>query len=248
MPEPSVAIVHLRRPTSKAGEMRSDPYWEVGSFGCTKCHAKNLMHPKNKSKLIGSRLAFAQGGGAGFRLILLTPPITITEWAPDLCEARWKPAHKPFKYHTAPLLICNTGETDFPRLRPLIEARRSTLEGAFSSRFRSRTQPVSRHIGEEIIAIFDEKRSAAPRSAFATSYVDALPYEPPTIELNRLQNYQNRLAKLAAEQCQNAEMRIDRRPRLRAASVRSPRDASCRTAHVPEMGGRSRRARSRNRG
>jgi hypothetical protein len=40
-----VFVVMLRRP--RKNDRRSDPFWEFGSFGCTGCHGKNLLHPKN---------------------------------------------------------------------------------------------------------------------------------------------------------------------------------------------------------
>ena len=41
MEQPPVFIVHLRRPKKNdPEEMRSDPFWEFGSFGCTGCHSR----------------------------------------------------------------------------------------------------------------------------------------------------------------------------------------------------------------
>ena len=57
-----IRIVMLRRPRKDGKEMRSDPFWEFGSFGITGCHANNIMHPKRCKELEGTRLAFAQGG------------------------------------------------------------------------------------------------------------------------------------------------------------------------------------------
>ena len=79
MPRDRVIIVHLRRPNVDLSEKRSDPFWEYGSFGITKCHNKNLMNPKNADKLKGIRFAFAQGGRQGTRLGYLTPPVKIIE-------------------------------------------------------------------------------------------------------------------------------------------------------------------------
>jgi hypothetical protein len=64
-----VIVVHLRQPKrGDPGESRSDPFYEFGSFGCTKCHSRNLMHPRRAHELDGARFAFAQGGRLGFRL------------------------------------------------------------------------------------------------------------------------------------------------------------------------------------
>jgi hypothetical protein len=75
MAAPKVFFVHLRRPGSD--DPRTDPLYEFGSFGCTKCHCSNLFHPRHAEDLKGSRLAFVQGGDDGSRLVFLTPPITV---------------------------------------------------------------------------------------------------------------------------------------------------------------------------
>ena len=73
-----VIIVHLRQPVrGDPSEMRSDPFYEFGSFGCTECHLKNLMNPRRSHELEGVRFAFAQGGTLGFRLVHLTPPARV---------------------------------------------------------------------------------------------------------------------------------------------------------------------------
>ncbi len=100
MAKERIYIVHLRRPSKHdPNERRDDPFWEFGSFGCTRCHSRNLMHVKNAEALEGSRLAFAQGGSLGFRLVLLTPPVKITKHA-DKLEAKW-PKKWPFQYKKA---------------------------------------------------------------------------------------------------------------------------------------------------
>src|SRR5688500_10149371 len=105
----NVYVIHLRRPNSARkdpNERRTDPFWEFGSFGCTGCHSNNLFNPRHAAELEGARLAFAQGGRQGFRLVFLTPPITIKNWE-DRCEARWVPAEMPFRYEHAPVLVAN---------------------------------------------------------------------------------------------------------------------------------------------
>src|SRR5216683_4200580 len=107
-----VYIVHLRRPRrSDPNERRSDPFYEFGSFGCTRCHSRNLMNSKHALELQGSRLAFAQGGNRGFRLILLTPPVKITQSYLSL-EAIWSRQQKPFRYEVAPVLASNHMQAD----------------------------------------------------------------------------------------------------------------------------------------
>jgi hypothetical protein len=44
MDDARVIIVMLRQPRlDDPNEMRTDPLWEFGSFGCTGCHRKSLM-------------------------------------------------------------------------------------------------------------------------------------------------------------------------------------------------------------
>jgi hypothetical protein len=78
MNEPKVILVMLRQPRrSNPNEMRTDPLWEFGSFGCTRCHRKNLMNPKKLAELNGVRLGFAQNGPLGIKLVHVTPPVTM---------------------------------------------------------------------------------------------------------------------------------------------------------------------------
>lgn len=198
----NVFLVHLRRPksaTEDPNERRDDPFYEFGSFGCTKCHSKNLFHPRRASSLQGARLAFAQGGPQGFRLICLSPPISVQVWA-DNCEARWAPAEMPFKYRQAPVLAHNFGPSDFPLIEQFArEASRDTIEGGFSSRFRSRSELLSQTLASEVIEVYQRMRRIAPASAIATTYDEALPWAPPTIDGNRRTTYQRRIRDLEGE-------------------------------------------------
>src|SRR6185312_13769949 len=55
MDDPKVIIVMLRQPRlDSPNEMRTDPLWEFGSFGCTGCHRKNLMNPNKLTELNGT--------------------------------------------------------------------------------------------------------------------------------------------------------------------------------------------------
>lgn len=176
---PNVIIVLLRRPRrNNPDEQRSDPFYEFGSFGCTGCHSSNLLHPKGAKTLEGARLAFAQGGEGGFRLVLLTPPVRVRRRGP-LVEATWRPAHEPFKYSSAPVLAHGRTRTDFPQLmREIRAARRSTAEGKFASTFRSRRRPLRPEIGEELCLIYENSRQAAFVEDLATHYWETLPYAP----------------------------------------------------------------------
>jgi hypothetical protein len=188
-----VVIVHLRRPTSEHTESRSDPFWEFGSFGITGCHNNNLMHLRNGDSLMGVRFAFAQGGRLGMRLVYLTPPIAIVTH-PDRIEATWIPIKMPFRYDCAPILVRNSGLSDFPRLlESLHTGNRPTLEGQFSSNYRSRATCIDGQIAEEIVRVYDSRRRNVPKSVIASNYVDALPWVPPNPDSDREQTYRRRL-------------------------------------------------------
>lgn len=192
MIEQPVVIVMLRQPLrSRSNEMRSDPFWEFGSFGCTGCHRANLMHPNRIEELHGCRLAFAQGGARGFRLVHVTPPVTPCR-GERFCELRWSPRRMPMKYASAPLLIDNDGHSDFLCLMPLLRTvNRTTWQARFSSRFRSRRQPLPDHIAAAIAQGYDAHRARSARSAIATRYHEAMDIPPPCIDENRRKTYQS---------------------------------------------------------
>jgi hypothetical protein len=198
MATPRVYIVHLRRPrSSDPDERRDDPFYEVGSFGCTGCHGSNLLQLRHAEELAGARMAFAQGGGCGFRLVLLTPPVTVQEWARH-CEVRWTPQRMPFNYQDAPVLARNDGYSDFAVLKAFVkEASRSSLEACFSSRFRSRAIPLPPDLAEELVQLYDSYPTS--RGSIATTYVDSLPYPPPWIETNRVARYRSHIRRLQSE-------------------------------------------------
>lgn len=181
-----VIVVHLRQPRrNDPGESRSDPFYEFGSFGCTKCHSRNLMHPRRAHELDGARFAFAQGGRLGFRLVHLSPPARVVEHR-DRCELVWTPADPPFRYDAAPLLVNAAGESDFPALvRMIQEVFRKTWPGRFSSAFRTRREPLPGTVADEVVRVFDRKRAKARPDVLAASYVDALPYLPNKPDGNR---------------------------------------------------------------
>jgi hypothetical protein len=196
--EHNVFVVHLRRPKSRREnpkEMRSDPFWEFGSFGITKCHRTHLMNRRHVHELEGARLAFAQGGKQGTRLVHLTPPVKIIEH-PDCIEARWTPKEMPFRYASAPILISNQDDSDFPEFGASIEIEgRRTVEGQFSSNFRSLTKCIESRLAGELIKIYTRKRRQAPQSAIASGYADALPWRPPTIDPDRKATYKRLLGR-----------------------------------------------------
>ena len=152
------------------------------------------MHPNNADMLKGSRLAFAQGGRKGTRLVYLTPPICKVENHANRLEAKWntnaEEDRMPFKYGDAPILASNTGKSDFPQLESSLRGRgRSTLEGQFGSDYRSKTTFVDKFLAEELIRIYSGVRKKAPASAIASYYTDALPWLPPSPDKDRGSSY-----------------------------------------------------------
>jgi len=195
MTDLKVVIVVLRQPRmNNPNEMRSDPFWKFGSFGCTGCHASNLMNPKNVNRLENARLAFAQGGREGFKLVYLTPPITVIHHG-FRCEARWTPAQWPFRYRSAPLLVNNDGDTEFPLLRDKIkDVNRTTWLGKLSSALRARRRPISEEIGREIATIYERSAVLGEPGLFASSYEEVLPVKPPRVDRDRRRTYESLLA------------------------------------------------------
>ena len=141
------------------------------------------MHPDNAEELDGVRLAFAQGGNNGTRLVYLTPPVKIAKHK-DRIEAKWRPSGKPFCYNDAPILVSNMRKSDFPQLESTMRAGRP-LEGHFGSCFRSRAKPLEPELAEELIRVYNNKRREAPNSTIAKLYYDALPWLPPKIDEKR---------------------------------------------------------------
>lgn len=184
-----VIIVLLRQPNRRnKREMRTDPFWEFGSFGCTGCHHKNLLNPKKSHKLAGARLAFVQGGRGEVRLVLLTPPITVVHHKVH-CEVRWRPA-RTFRYERAPLVVDNEGRSQFPfLLKEFADRDRTTLAGCFSSAFRTRRHPLPTQVGDALARRWERYVSNAPRDSFIRTYEQALPFEPPLVDGNRDRTY-----------------------------------------------------------
>ncbi len=166
-----IIIVHLRRPGKD--DLRSDPFWEFGSFGVTGCHHNNLLHPKNSPGLIGIRLAFAQSGKLGTRLVYLTPPINRVVVYRRRSEVLWSPAEMPFRYEKAPLLISNGGKSDFARLKEALSSgRRTTWVGQFASDFRTRKKALGARAARQLVTVYEHCRKCAPRTHIADNYVD----------------------------------------------------------------------------
>jgi hypothetical protein len=192
MSDSKVVIVHLRQPNQKdkEKEMRSDPFYEFGSFGCTGCHNKNLMNPKKIEQLDGVRLAFAQGGPEGFKLILLTPLVTHVKHK-YRCELKWKPdGTRFFKYENAPLLINNAGHSDFPLLKKMLQkVKRPTLVAKFSSKFRTRRESLPNDVASKMIDKYLHLRTTAKKEHFTRNYVETMHERPPKKDNNRAKTY-----------------------------------------------------------
>ena len=195
MTEHRVVIVMLRQPRLEdPTEMRTDPLWELGSFGCTGCHRKNLMNPKKLIEHDGARLAFAQNGQLGLKLVHVTPPVRMIHHG-MLGEATWAPAAMPMRYDSAPTLLNNSGASDVSSLVPMIRnVRRGSPVAQFASKFRSRRQPLPYHIGQELLQVYSRFRASG--TGVAQGYEDALPYLPPRIDTDRKATYRRLLARL----------------------------------------------------
>lgn len=196
-------IVMLRRP--RKDDPRTDPFWEFGSFGCTGCHAKNLLHPKNCQIRNGDRLAFIQSGQLGARLLLVTPPVKRFDHAggspKGRVELRWDSGQKPFRYDCAPSLFESPAPGRaglFPRLTDsLAYTKRSTVEAKLASRFRARNSPLEPELALELETGFNAAVKRAKESDFIVRYEEALPWcDCPSSVSGRRRDYQQRLREL----------------------------------------------------
>jgi hypothetical protein len=197
MPIDPIVIVHLRRPKNKK-DPRNDPFWECGSFGVTGCHKDNLLHHKGIDELQGVRLAFVQGGRDGFKLVFLTPPVSsVVKHRSLICEAKWQPAAMPLKYRRALLLVRNDGNMISGMEDVLHGVQRDTHEERFSSRFRSRKQPLNQEfplLAGQIAKQFDSLYLAARRAGtLAETYDEALPSLIESPDRDRHETYRQML-------------------------------------------------------
>ena len=137
--------------------------------------------------LDGMRLAFAQNGPLGVKLVLVTPPVTtINHGARG--EATWSPRDMPLAYEAAPTLASNYRVSDCPALMKLIDnAGRSTPVAKFASSFRTRRKLLPGEVGRELVTVFDRFKSSG--AEVAQTYIDALPYPPPCIDDDRKETY-----------------------------------------------------------
>ncbi len=205
-----VFFVHLRRPKD-SGDQRADPFYEVGSFGCTGCHSRNLLHPKNAPKLNGASLAFVQGGRFGSRLVLLTPPITAVKkwikhdkgkWVP-IREVKWKPADMPLRYADAPVLVSNDGHSHFPSVKEYVRLhapRCPSLVNGLSSLLRSRTGELDETMAKEVDRVYRKwRRKAVARSGIASKYHETMNPAPRNPDPKRKATYREKIKELVAD-------------------------------------------------
>ena len=193
--EPKVILVMLRQPRrSNPNEMRTDPLWEFGSFGCTRCHRKNLMNPKKLAELNGVRLGFAQNGPLGVKLVHVTPPVTA-HYHGTFGETKWSPAEMPLTYASAPTLVNNLGGSDIPGLLDMLgHVRRGSPVAQFASKFRSRRLPLPTELGRKVLTLY--KRCRRNTGRVSESYTDALPYKPPRTDGDREATYRHLLGEV----------------------------------------------------
>lgn len=190
-----IVLVMLRVPNKgNPNEKRSDPFWEFGSFGCTGCHRTNILNPKRLAEMEGKRLAFAQGGSGGIRLVYLTPPVSGHHHQ-NGAELKWRPHQMPLKYNSAPIIINNAGHSDVPAvLEELADVNRRSLVAKFASKFRSRRQPLAVGFARQIEKVYVNFRKR--KGALAERYEEALPFDPPAIDRKRARTYRAILADL----------------------------------------------------
>jgi hypothetical protein len=171
---PRLFFIMLRQPRGTDGprrDLRSDPFWEFGSFGRTGCHKRNLMHHRRCPIEKGDALAFLQGGRSEFRIVGVTVVESVDAVrGGDRLELRWDKSFRPFCYDDAPILIDNGGHSHFKAFRSRLRlGQRTSLVGAVSSQFRSRTAPVDEPIAEDVIAVFNGWKGRR-----AANYIEAI--------------------------------------------------------------------------
>jgi hypothetical protein len=195
----AVYIVMLRQPGND--DPRDDPFWEFGSFGCTGCHSRNLLAPGSSVLRNGDRLAFAQGGDRGTRLVLLTPPISIARHRYGL-EASWDRRVRPFRYAAAPVLVGNEVKSDIPGVARYVNAcARPTPESKFASKFRGRTRPLEPKLAVELVTVFDRFKVHAKADAFARTYTQAMPWFSAKPDPDRGRTYRQLRRDMGAPVC-----------------------------------------------
>ena len=201
----AVRIVVLRQP--ERDDSRDDPFWEFGSFGCTGCHNRNLLAPGSSVLRNGDRLAFAQGGDRGIRLVLLTPPVSVVRH-PGGLEVKWNPRARPFRYAAAPVLAGNEVRSDIPSITRYVSAcARPTPESRFASKFRGRTRSLEPKLATELTTVFERFRSRAKADAFAKIYTQTMPWFHAKPDPDRRRTYRQLRRDMGARVCARSRAR-----------------------------------------
>ena len=107
-----------------------------------------------------------------------------------------------FKYKEAPILVWNKGRSDFKSVKKLASGTRwgkEKVEIGLCSKVRSRAKPLPPELAHEVIEVYKRLLAAAPDSAFASTYDEALPYPPPSPDRNREATYQSYISSLERE-------------------------------------------------
>lgn len=204
MPDP-VILVHLRQPRSNPGESRTDPLYEFGSFGLTGCHRHNLL---SDTSATGARLAFVQPGPGAMRIVYVTSRVKVRDHG-RCREATWVPGEMPLRYSAGILLIDNSGETELPAIKEMLQrVQRSSWTARFSSAFRSRSRPLPEDAAAELVRAWDRRVRLGARNR-CRRYWDALPYLPNKPDTDRAATYG---AYLARAQGRGAEPAPSRGP------------------------------------
>lgn len=178
-PDP-VIIVVLRQPRNRF-DVRSDPFYEFGSFGITGCHGRLLASPS----CAGARLAFVQGGHGTFRLVYLTPPVEIVHHREGR-EALWGLSDMPLQFDEAPILVAHDDLKATSTLaRMVASVNRSSWAAKFASRFRSTHEPLPLDAAREVI----ETWNCSSVFARARSYDEALPFHIASPDRARAASY-----------------------------------------------------------
>jgi len=94
-------------------------------------------------------------------------------------------------------LIDNKGKTETPLLKQYISTvNRTTWCGKFASKFRGRRRALNIILSNEIVEAYNVSRKQSGKEQLATIYVEALPYLPKNIDMNRLETYNHYIGKL----------------------------------------------------
>jgi hypothetical protein len=109
----------------------------------------------------------------------------------EVVEVRWQPAGMPFRYWDAPVIIDRDGRSDVAGVPEFLHSvNRNGWVGKFASKFRSRREPLPAQLAAAVATAFEHATTgSAVRKRIASTYEEALPYNPPKIDHSRRQTY-----------------------------------------------------------